>query len=128
MLFLNVNIKNRKKACKGRKSIILAFWRCIKGVLKICCKYTGEHPCRRAISIKLLCNLQKIPENQVCWVEEKRKDVHDETKLHLNREWTIVILELFVVNYFSSSYRYFSQNGRVVTFSYYRTLNKVFYL
>ena len=24
-----------------------------KGVLKICSKYTGEHPCRRTISIKL---------------------------------------------------------------------------
>ena len=27
-----------------------------KGVLKICRKFTGEHPCRSAISIKLLCN------------------------------------------------------------------------
>ena len=26
-----------------------------KGVLKICSKFTGEHPCRSAISIKLLC-------------------------------------------------------------------------
>ena len=25
-----------------------------KGVLKICSKFTGEHPCRSAISIKLL--------------------------------------------------------------------------
>ena len=25
-----------------------------KGVLKICSKFTGEHPCRDAISIKLL--------------------------------------------------------------------------
>ena len=28
-----------------------------KDVLKICSKFTGEHPCRSAISIKLLCNL-----------------------------------------------------------------------
>ena len=28
-----------------------------KGVLKIYSKFTGEHPCRSAISIKLLCNL-----------------------------------------------------------------------
>ena len=28
----------------------------VKGVLKICSKFTGEHPCRSAISIKLLCN------------------------------------------------------------------------
>ena len=27
-----------------------------KGVLKISSKFTGEHPCRSAISIKLLCN------------------------------------------------------------------------
>ena len=27
-----------------------------KGVLKICSKFTGEHPCRSVISIKLLCN------------------------------------------------------------------------
>ena len=27
-----------------------------KGALKICSKFTGEHSCRNAISIKLLCN------------------------------------------------------------------------
>ena len=27
-----------------------------KGVLKICSKFTGEHPCRSVISVKLLCN------------------------------------------------------------------------
>ena len=27
-----------------------------KGVLKTCSKFTGEHPCRSAISIKLFCN------------------------------------------------------------------------
>ena len=31
-----------------------------KGVLKICRKFTEEHPCRSAISIKLLCNFIKI--------------------------------------------------------------------
>ena len=31
-----------------------------KGVLKICSKFTGEHPCRNAISIKLLCNSIEI--------------------------------------------------------------------
>ena len=31
-----------------------------KGVLKICSKYTGEHPCWSAISIKLLCNFIEI--------------------------------------------------------------------
>ena len=30
-----------------------------KCVLKICSKFTGEHPCRKVISIKLLCNFIK---------------------------------------------------------------------
>ena len=30
-----------------------------KGVLKICSKFTSEHPCRSAILINLLCNLFK---------------------------------------------------------------------
>ena len=32
----------------------------VKGVLKICRKFTGEHPCRSVISIKLLCNFIKV--------------------------------------------------------------------
>ena len=31
-----------------------------KGVLKICSEFTGEHPCRNKISIKLLCNFIEI--------------------------------------------------------------------
>ena len=31
-----------------------------KGVLKIWSKFTGEHPCQRVISIKLLCNFIEI--------------------------------------------------------------------
>ena len=31
-----------------------------KGVPKICSKFTGEHPCRSAISVKLLCNFIEI--------------------------------------------------------------------
>ena len=34
------------------------FWE--KSVLKILSKFTGEHPCRRVISIKLLCNFIEI--------------------------------------------------------------------
>ena len=29
-----------------------------KGVLKLCSKFTEEHPCQKLISIKLLCNLK----------------------------------------------------------------------
>ena len=32
----------------------------IKGVPKICSKFTGEHPYRSVISIKLLCNFIEI--------------------------------------------------------------------
>ena len=31
-----------------------------KGILKICSKFTAEHPCRCVISIKLLCNFIEI--------------------------------------------------------------------
>ena len=32
----------------------------VKGVLKICSKFTGEHPCPSAISIKLQSNFIKL--------------------------------------------------------------------
>ena len=31
-----------------------------RGVLKICSKFTGEHPCQSVISVKLLCSFIKI--------------------------------------------------------------------
>ena len=37
-----------------------------KGVLKICNKCTGDHPCRSAISIKLLCNFIEIALRHGC--------------------------------------------------------------
>ena len=37
-----------------------------KGVLKICSKFTGEHPCRSAISIKLQSNFLEIALQQGC--------------------------------------------------------------
>ena len=37
-----------------------------KGVLKICSKFTGEYPCRSAISIKLLCNFIEITLRHGC--------------------------------------------------------------
>ena len=37
-----------------------------KGVLKICSKFTGEHPCRSAISIKLQSNFIEIVLRQGC--------------------------------------------------------------
>ena len=38
-----------------------------KGVLKICSKFTGEHPCRSVISIKLLCNFIEITLRHGCF-------------------------------------------------------------
>ena len=37
-----------------------------KGVLKICSKFTGEHPCQSAISVKLLCNFIEITLRHGC--------------------------------------------------------------
>ena len=37
-----------------------------KSVLKICCKFTGEHPWRGVISIKLLCNFIEITHRHGC--------------------------------------------------------------
>ena len=37
-----------------------------KGVLKICSKFEGEHPCRSAISIKLLCSISEITLRHGC--------------------------------------------------------------
>ena len=39
-----------------------------KGVLKICNKFTGEHPCRSVISIKLLCIFIKITLRHGCFL------------------------------------------------------------
>ena len=38
-----------------------------KGVLNICSKSTGEHPCRSVISIKLLCNFVEIARRHGCY-------------------------------------------------------------
>ena len=37
-----------------------------KGILKICSRFTGEHPCRSVISIKLLCNPVEIALQHGC--------------------------------------------------------------
>ena len=37
-----------------------------KGVLKICCKFTGEHPCHSAISTNLLCSFIEIAIRHRC--------------------------------------------------------------
>ena len=37
-----------------------------KGALKICSEFTGEHPCRSVISIKLLCNFIEITLRHWC--------------------------------------------------------------
>ena len=37
-----------------------------KDVLKICSKFTGEHPCVTVISVKLLCNVIEITLQHEC--------------------------------------------------------------
>ena len=41
-----------------------------KGVLKICSRFTGEHPCQIVISITLLCNFIEISMELLCNVIE----------------------------------------------------------
>ena len=53
------SLPGRRKACAVyRSSHPEAFL--VKGILKICHKFTEEHPCRSVISIKLLCNFIEI--------------------------------------------------------------------
>ena len=58
ILFLLVPSKN------NRSSRPEEFLR--KGVLKICSKFGGDHPCRSVISIKLLCNFIEIALRHGC--------------------------------------------------------------
>ena len=55
-------ISRRKGMIKSSRPEVLLR----KGVLKTCSKFTGEHPCRSVISIKLLCNFVKIPLRHRC--------------------------------------------------------------
>ena len=51
-----------RTTCKtSRPEVILA-----KGILKVCSKFTGEHPCRSVILIKLLCNFIEITFRHGC--------------------------------------------------------------
>ena len=49
---------------RSRSSLPDAFL--IKGFLKICSKFTEKHPCRSAISIKLICNFIEITLRHEC--------------------------------------------------------------
>ena len=51
-------------SCQYRSSHLEVFL--IKGVLKICSKFTGEHTCRSVISVKLLCNFIEIALRHEC--------------------------------------------------------------
>ena len=54
-----------------------------RDVLKICSKFTGEHPCRSVISIKLLCNFTEITP----------------------RHWSIRIQDIRISGYKTSAYQ-----------------------
>ena len=51
-----------KKNCRSSPAEVFSG----KGVLKICCNFTGEHPCRSVISIKLFYNFIKITLRHGC--------------------------------------------------------------
>ena len=51
-------LETQKASILFRSSHPKVFFR--KGVLKICSKFTGEHPCRSAISIKLQSNMDQL--------------------------------------------------------------------
>ena len=59
------NLASRKIQGYFRHSLLKVFLG--KGVLKICNKFTEEHPCRRAISIKLLCSFIEIALRHECF-------------------------------------------------------------
>ena len=59
--------------CLSQKTLLLLIFRSSrpelflrKGVLKICSKFTGEHPCRSVISMKLLCNFIEVALRHGC--------------------------------------------------------------
>ena len=54
--------KNLHQTCRSSRPQV--FLR--KGVLEICSKFTGEHPCRSVISIKLLYNFTEITIRHAC--------------------------------------------------------------
>ena len=62
ILFLYGKIRVREIRIRGSHPEVFLG----KSVLKICSKFTGEHPCRSVISIKLLCNFIKITLRHGC--------------------------------------------------------------
>ena len=56
MVRINASMKKSETGRSSRPQMFLI----IKSVLKLSCKFTGEHTCRSVISIKLLRNLIEI--------------------------------------------------------------------
>ena len=50
-------------SCHWSEAALVFLW---KGVLKICHKHTGEHPCQSAISVKLKSNIIEITLRRGC--------------------------------------------------------------
>ena len=57
----NTSSKRLKSSRSSHPEVFLG-----KGVRKICRKFTGEHPCRSAISIRLLCSFIEIALRHGC--------------------------------------------------------------
>ena len=62
-----------------------------KDVLKVCSKFTGEHPCRSAISIKLLCNFIEITRRHGCFpanlLHQRKSQKQSNTPTYYVRKW-----------------------------------------
>ena len=69
-----------------------------KGVLKICSKFTGEHPCRSAISIKLLCNFIEITFRHGCSPVNLQHIFR--TPFLKDTSGTLLLRNVIIMNYF----------------------------
>ena len=75
-----------------------------KGVLKICSKFTGEHPCRSAISIKLQSNFIEITFRHRCspvnllYIFRSPFPKNTSRRLLLKKVWQALLKQHFLKN------------------------------
>ena len=86
-----------------------------KGVLKICSKFTGEHPCRNVISIKLLCNFIEITLWHGCSVNFLHIFRTPFTKTPLDGCFYEICFSLLVFTFFNF-WDFFLSSIRIFTF------------
>ena len=70
-----------------------------KGVLKICSQFTGEHPCRSVISIKLQSNGRKQSTFYKCFIKFRRSLTTpplEKNKLKIEMSWKLKFSDFFL--------------------------------